>query len=344
MARAAGWGDASRRERRPIGDAMQLTELTFLFTDIERSTGLIRALGDRYCEVLDTSRATLRAAVVRHGGREVEARADEYFAVFDDPAAAVAAAADAQRALAARSWPGASRVRLRMGLNTGTVIESDEGFVGLEVNKTHRIANAAHGGQVLLSERTAALSGAEATDVGCYELAGLAEPERLLQLELEGLRSHFPPLRNARRVDDGRLRVALADDSVLVREGIARVLDELGVEVVAQAGSGDELLADVARTAPDVAVVDIRMPPSGSDEGLRAGKEIRRRHPDVAVILLSQALEPAYAVELLESGGTKVGYLLKDRVGDLDEFGRALATVAGGGLAFDPTLRLGATS
>ncbi|HSK15008.1 MAG TPA: response regulator [Gaiellaceae bacterium] len=316
------------------------SELTFLFTDIERSTGLIRKLGDRYCEVLDTSRAALRGAVAHHGGREVEARADEFVAVFDDPADAVAAAERAQRSLAVRSWPGGSPVRVRMGLNTGSVIEADNGFVGLEVNRTSRICTVAHGGQVLLSERTAELSGAAAVDLGRYELAGLAEPERILQLEIEGLPSQFPPLRNARRVDDGRLRVALADDSVLVREGIARVLDELGVDVVAQAGSGDELLAEVARTSPDVAVVDIRMPPSGSDEGLRAGKEILRRYPDVGVLLLSQALEPAYADELLESGGGGVGYLLKDRVADFDELGRALARIAEGGIAFDPTLQL----
>jgi DNA-binding NarL/FixJ family response regulator len=185
------------------------------------------------------------------------------------------------------------------------------------VHRASRISSAGHGGQVLLSPRTAELAGCDVQDLGRYELAGLPEPEQVFQLVADELPSEFPPLRRARRVDDRRLRVSLADDSVLLREGIARLLEEAGMLVVSQAGTGDELLEQVSAFRPDVAVVDIRMPPSGSDEGLRAAKTIRRLFPGVGVLLLSQALEPAYARELLATGDEGVGYLLKDRVADM---------------------------
>jgi len=135
-----------------------------------------------------------------------------------------------------------------------------------------------------------------------------------------------------------RLRVVLADDSVLIREGIARVLEDAGIHVAAQAGTATELLRDVELTEPDVAIVDIRMPPTGTDEGLRAGRTIRARYPNVGVLLLSQALEPAYAAELVADDPTRVGYLLKDRAGDVEEFAAAVRRVAEGGCVLDPEL------
>jgi class 3 adenylate cyclase/CheY-like chemotaxis protein len=312
--------------------------LTFLFTDIERSTGLVRSLGAEYCDVLSRSRSRLRWAAAASGGREIECRADEFFAVFDSAADAVAAACEAQRSLLRETWPGEAGVKVRMGLHTGIAIDAGQGLVGLDVHRAARIASAGHGGQILLSRPTVDLSGATAADLGCYELSGLPEPEHVFQLLAEGLPTEFPPLRRARRVDDRRLRVVLADDSVLVREGIARLLEDLGVNVVAEAGSGDELLEQVADTRPDVAVVDIRMPPSGSDEGVRAAKAIRGLYPGTGVLLLSQAVEPAYARELLKTGTERVGYLLKDRVGDVDEFARALREIADGGVVLDEEL------
>jgi class 3 adenylate cyclase/CheY-like chemotaxis protein len=312
--------------------------LTFLFTDIERSTGLVRSLGAEYCDVLARSRAHLRWAAAGSGGREIECRADEYFSVFDSAAAAVAAAWEAQRSLLEEPWPDEAEVKVRMGLHTGIAIDAGQGLVGLDVHRAARIASAGHGGQILLSGATVEASGATAADLGCYELSGLPEPEHVFQLLAEGLPSEFPPLRRARRVDDRRLRVVLADDSVLVREGIARLLGDLGMNVVAEAGSGDELLEHVADTRPDVAVVDIRMPPSGRDEGIRAAKAIRGLYPGTGVLLLSQAVEPAYARELLATGSEGVGYLLKDRVGDVDEFAKALREIAEGGVVLDEEL------
>ena len=134
------------------------------------------------------------------------------------------------------------------------------------------------------------------------------------------------------------MKVVLADDSVLLREGIARILEEAGFDVVGQAGNPDELMLKVRSYSPDVAVVDIRMPPTQTDEGLRAAKEIRERHPGVGVLVLSQYVEPEYAMDLLSESAEGVGYLLKDRISDVKEFAAAVRRVAEGGSALDPSV------
>ena len=134
------------------------------------------------------------------------------------------------------------------------------------------------------------------------------------------------------------MRVVLADDTVLLREGVARILDEAGFEVVGQAGNADELMLKVRSYSPDVAIVDIRMPPTHTDEGLRAAQEIREKHPTCGVLVLSQYVEAAYAMELLAESAEGVGYLLKDRVSDVNEFADAVRRVGEGGSALDPTI------
>jgi serine/threonine-protein kinase PknK len=130
----------------------------------------------------------------------------------------------------------------------------------------------------------------------------------------------------------------LADDAVVLREGLARVLAEAGVEVAAQAGTADELLAAVADVQPDVAVVDIRMPPTWSDEGLAAAEEVRRRFPEVGVLILSQYVEAEYALRMLDGGRGRIGYLLKERVLDVADLVAALERVAAGETVVDPVL------
>jgi DNA-binding NarL/FixJ family response regulator len=125
---------------------------------------------------------------------------------------------------------------------------------------------------------------------------------------------------------------------VLLREGIARLLEDSGFEVVGQSGTAEDLLLKVRSYSPDVAIVDIRMPPTQTDEGLRAAKEIREQHPATAVLVLSQYVEEGYALELLQESAEGVGYLLKDRVYDLAEFVAAVRRVAGGGSALDPNV------
>src|SRR3954447_26368981 len=132
------------------------------------------------------------------------------------------------------------------------------------------------------------------------------------------------------------IRVVLADDSVLLREGLARLLEDSGFEVAGQSGDAEDLLRKVGAHRPDVAVVDVRMPPSHTDEGLRAAHQIRADHPGVGVLVLSQYVEEAYALDLLSESTERTGYLLKDRVADVDTFTDAVRRVAGGGSALDP--------
>ena len=131
------------------------------------------------------------------------------------------------------------------------------------------------------------------------------------------------------------MRVVIADDSVLFREGIAQLLERAGFEIAGQSGTADDLLLKVRSYTPDVAIVDIRMPPTNTDEGLQAAREIRQRHPDVGVLVLSQYVEAPYMMELLQGDIEGVGYLLKDRIRDVSEFADAVRRVAAGGSAFD---------
>ena len=134
----------------------------------------------------------------------------------------------------------------------------------------------------------------------------------------------------------GRLRVVIAEDSGLLREGLARLLVDAGLDVVATVGDGAGLISAAEQHRPDIAVVDVRMPPGYRDEGLKAAIEIRHRLPDLTVLVLSQYVEERYGAELLESGAVGVGYLLKDRVADVSDFIKAVHDVASGGTVLDP--------
>jgi DNA-binding NarL/FixJ family response regulator len=133
-----------------------------------------------------------------------------------------------------------------------------------------------------------------------------------------------------------RLRIVVADDNALLREGIASLLVDAGHDVVGRAVDADDLLLKVRSYTPDIAIVDVRMPPGNADDGLVAAAEIRRTYPGVKVLVLSQHLEPTYMLELVGDDASGVGYLLKDRVRDVDEFVNAVERVADGGTAFDP--------
>jgi DNA-binding NarL/FixJ family response regulator len=132
------------------------------------------------------------------------------------------------------------------------------------------------------------------------------------------------------------MRIVIADDAVLLREGAARLLEEAGFEVVAQAGDADDLLRKVRAHTPDVAIIDVRMPPDNVDDGLRAALTIRDELPDVGILMLSQYVEDRYLGELLAGGAEGVGYLLKDRLADVDRLTEAVQRVAAGGSVLDP--------
>jgi DNA-binding NarL/FixJ family response regulator/class 3 adenylate cyclase len=328
--------------------------VTFVFTDIEDSTGLVRDLGAGYGRLIGDHRGVVRRLAGERGGYEVDCRGDEFFLTFPRTDDAVEAAIEIQRAHDAHEWPEGRSVRVRIGIHTGEHVIEDGDYVGIDVHRAARLCSIGHGGQVLLSQAALdSAGGTEVKDLGSFELRGLQQLERIFQLVATDLRSDFPPLRLGNGlVEDaqaepvggklqkqaGRLRVVLADDAVLLREGVARLLTEAGFEVVGQSGTADDLLLKVRSYAPDVAVVDIRMPPTQTDEGLRVAQEIRANHPDVGVLVLSQHVEPAYAMELLAESAEGVGYLLKDRVSDVDDFAAAVRRVAEGGSALDPAL------
>jgi DNA-binding NarL/FixJ family response regulator len=134
------------------------------------------------------------------------------------------------------------------------------------------------------------------------------------------------------------MRVVVADDALLLRAGVARLLQEAGFEVVAECSTVDDLLLKVRSFAPDVAIIDIRMPPTYSDEGLQAAEQIRTRHPGVGIVLLSQYVELGLAMKLLSDDAEGIGYLLKDRITDLEEFAAAIRRVGHGGSAIDPKI------
>ncbi|HEX2068635.1 MAG TPA: adenylate/guanylate cyclase domain-containing protein, partial [Actinomycetota bacterium] len=177
--------------------------VTFLFTDIEGSTRLLQQLGDSYADVLDHHRTIVRDVLSRLGGQEFGTEGDAFFLVFSSASAAVAAAAEIQRSLAKSPAAGGTPVRIRMGVHTGEGRLRDGDYVGIDLHRVARIAAAGHGGQVLLSESTAALvrgqlpEGTAVRDLGSYGLKDLKEPEHLYQLDIEGLRSDFPSIRSA---------------------------------------------------------------------------------------------------------------------------------------------------
>jgi predicted ATPase/class 3 adenylate cyclase len=175
--------------------------VTFLFTDIEGSTGLLQTLGDRYPAVLDEHAAIIRRALADGGGLEVSTHGDAFFVVFASPAGAIRAAVAAQRGLAAKDWSPGPPVRVRMGVHTGEGVLGGDDYAGIDVHRAARIADAAHGGQVLVSDATRGLvqralpAGASLRELGAHRLRGIAEPEPLHQLVVEGLASDFPPPR-----------------------------------------------------------------------------------------------------------------------------------------------------
>ena len=176
--------------------------ITMLFSDIEGSTALLRKLGDRYADALSAQRALLRAAFADCGGQEMGTEGDSFFVVFGSAADAVRCCVAAQRALSGHDWPGGIPVRVRMGLHSGEPVRHDDGYVGLDVHRTARIAAVVHGGQVVLSETTRQLAGsrlpagASLRDLGLYRLKDIEAPEHLYQLVAAGLPERFPPLKS----------------------------------------------------------------------------------------------------------------------------------------------------
>ena len=314
--------------------------VTLLFTDLEGSTGLVRDLGDDYGNLLAEHRRLLRDAIERHGGHEVDIAGDGAFIAFERARDGVSAAVEAQRGLHEHAWPGDAPVRTRMAIHTDEPRRAEDGYQGVGVHLAARLCQSAQGGQILLSESTRAIvaddlpSGVALRDLGERALKDFDRALPVFELVVEGVGATSSAENTSRRP----CRVVLAEDSVLLREGIARLLESAGFEVVGQVDNPDDLVRRVGFSKPDVAIVDIRMPPTHTDEGLQAARRIRERHPTVGVLVLSQYVEPEYATALLSERTEGTGYLLKDRVSDVDEFTEAVRRVAAGGSALDPAV------
>ena len=311
--------------------APTLRTITVMFTDLVGSTELLARVGPESADRLRERLFSLtRAALGHHDGREVKNLGDGTLAVFDSATAAVRCAIELQRALSEdnrRRRQGDLVVRI--GLSTGEATLQDGDVFGTPVIEASRLCDAAQGEQILVSELVPILVASRGGIV--------FEPGEALKLK--GLPAPLIAAAVAwRPAARAGIRVVIADDAVLVREGVARLLEEEGIQVVAQAADGEELLRCVAATRPDAVITDVRMPPSHDLEGLLAAEEIRRRYPGTGVLLLSQHIETAYALRLAREGTAGLGYLLKERVTNVAEFAGCVRRVARGGSAMDPEI------
>src|SRR3954454_23531180 len=200
--------------------------VTLMFSDMEGSTRLLRRLGERYVDLLATHRHLMREAVERHHGFEVDEQGDAFFVVFASVNDAVAAAARVQQALAANAWPEDNEIRIRIGLHTGEPDLVDGRYVGLDVHRGARVMAAGHGGQVLVSESTQALldDRVQLRDLGDHRLRDFSDPQRLYQLEIDGLPSEFPPLNT---VENRPTNLPAPTSTFIGREGEAGAVKSL---------------------------------------------------------------------------------------------------------------------
>jgi DNA-binding NarL/FixJ family response regulator len=246
-----------------------------------------------------------------------------------------------------------------MALHTGEAQLRDErNYWGSAVNRTGRLRALAHGGQTILSRSTYELAvdhlpeNASLKDLGVVRMRDRSRSENVWQLCHPDLRKDFPPLRSVESapnnlpihtesssptVSGKTIRLVLAEDNYLVREGTAALLREIEeIDLIEAVEDLDSLLDAVDRHNPDAVITDIRMPPTQTREGVDAAKRIRESHPNTGVLLLSQYVEEAYVRELVEGDATGFGYLLKERVRDVDQLVQALRSVTAGGLVLDP--------
>jgi DNA-binding NarL/FixJ family response regulator/class 3 adenylate cyclase len=312
----------------------------FLIADIRGYTLFTQEHGDEAAARLArTFAGCVREGVKGHGGALIELRGDEALVAFDSPRDAIVAAVGLQSRFVDTALREADLpLYVGIGLDAGEAVALDEGFRGGALNLAARLCSLAAPGEVLASREVIhlarAVDGVTYQERGEARLKGFAEPIHVVRVVPT---SDDPAERLTRaKATPTSMRVILADDSILLREGVARLLSDAGFTVVAQAADAGELLAAVNADPPDVAITDIRMPPTHTDEGLRAAHRIRAEHPEVGVLVLSQYVETDYAVELVAEGAGGLGYLLKDRVANVQEFTDAVRRVGEGGSVIDP--------
>ena len=321
--------------------------VTFLFTDIEGSTRLVKALRESYPLVLAQHRDLVRAAIAAHGGREVDTQGDAFFVAFGSAKQAVLCALEIQRALAGHDWPAGAPVRVRIGIHTGQAVPAEGAYTGLAVHRAARICAAAAGGQVLVSQATQMIiedeeeePGFALMDLGERTLKDLDRPVRLFQLAAPGLDTPAPaasgqpgggaaPGASAAMSGPGTtLRVVVADDHPLFRDGLVAALATIdGVEVAGTAADGEQAITLARELAPDVVLMDLAMP---GVNGIEATRSIVQAHPGIAVLVLTMAQTDDSVVAALRAGAR--GYLLKEA--GRQEISHALWSVAAGQAVF----------
>jgi serine/threonine-protein kinase len=311
----------------------------FLIADIRGYTSFTQEQGDAAAAMLaGTFAGVCRDIVEAHGGTLLELRGDEALCLFRSARAAIGAAVELQDDFVKRAVSDPETPLLvGVGLDVGEALPVEGGYRGGALNLAARLCSRAGPGEILASSSVVHLAGnlhgVAYTPRGEVRLKGLSDPVTVIRVT--GSDDAMAKLAGATDVNRA-MRVALADDSILLREGIARLLTESGFKITSAASDAEELLFQVRNDPPDVAIVDIRMPPTFTDEGLKAAHTIRAELPDVAVLLLSQHVETDFAVELVSGGAGRLGYLLKDRVSNIQEFTDAVRRVGAGGSVIDP--------
>ncbi len=311
---------------------------TFMIADVRGYTSYTQTYGDQAAGRLAGTFAEITREVVEtNDGELLELRGDEGLSVFDSARDAIRAATALQERFVTEAVKDADMPLLvGIGIDVGEAVPVEGGYRGGALNLAARLCSMAGPGEILASTITTHLAG---------PLDGIEYEDRG-ETRLKGMKDTVPVMRVAPKDDpisrlaaaktSNAMRVIVADDSLLLREGVVRVLKDGGFNVIAQAGDGEELVAAVARDVPDIVVTDIRMPPSYTDEGLVATHKIRERFPEVGVLLLSQYVETEFAVELVSAGAARLGYLLKDRVANVQEFTDSVRRVGKGGSVIDP--------
>jgi DNA-binding NarL/FixJ family response regulator/class 3 adenylate cyclase len=312
---------------------------TFLIADVRGYTRFTDEHGAHAAALLTGRFAEITKGVVE--GASVEFRGDEVLAVFDSARAAIGAAVELQRRLADATFSDESLpLPVGIGLDAGEAVEIAEGYRGGALNLAARLCSVAAAGEILASQEVVHLAGSlpgvTYEQRGAFTLKNLAEPVAVVRIApVENDPAERFALRAAPSTEPPKLRVRIADDSVLVREVLTRVLTDAGYEILSQSPDADDLKAAVRSDPPDVVVTDIRMPPTHTNEGLAAALSIRSEFPQVAVLVLSQYVETHHAMKLLEGSPEGVGYLLKDRLTDVSEISDAIRRITAGGTVID---------
>jgi DNA-binding NarL/FixJ family response regulator/class 3 adenylate cyclase len=295
----------------PAGVELPTGTVTFLFTDVEGSTALLRRLKDGFAPVLAQHETLLREAVEAVGGQEFGTQGDAVFFVFRNPKDAVVAAVEGRSALAAAEWPEGVELRVRMGIHTGEAAIAADRYLGLAVNRAARICAVANGGQILVSPTTHALFEEAEHDVprisfrdlGPQQLKDFDRPVPIYEVE-----AALPEITSTEQ-RPSKVRILIVDDQALVRAGFRMILEaEEDIEVVGEAADGREAVAEVRRLRPDVVLMDVRMP---EVDGIEATRRLMGQDGATAkVVMLTTFDMDEYVYEALRAGAS--GFLLKD--------------------------------